>query len=149
MIFPISSTVKGRVGLGGTFDGYHEDPHHAISELGWINEQTHETGRSSRLAVYDWIKNRKGPTTCLRYPNADSQLGVHEKEEFAKWRKYRRTTPIPRSTRLSTETSTMITTIVLMENEFNRSIGRTAPGGNPAVTNVSSSARARRILPCV
>jgi hypothetical protein len=32
--------------------GYHADPHHAISELGWINEQTRETGTSTRLVVY-------------------------------------------------------------------------------------------------
>ncbi|QMV19997.1 hypothetical protein GOB94_15900 [Granulicella sp. 5B5] len=34
-------------------NGYHEDRHHAISELGWTNEQTNETGRSTRLEMYD------------------------------------------------------------------------------------------------
>lgn len=37
-------------------DGYHQDPHHAITELGWHNESTDETGRSSRQAVFAWIK---------------------------------------------------------------------------------------------
>jgi hypothetical protein len=40
--------------------GFHQDPHHAISDLGWINEQTGETGRSTRLVMYDWLKNKNG-----------------------------------------------------------------------------------------
>ena len=40
--------------------GYHADPHHAITHLGWVNEETNETGKSTRLEVYDWIKNRGG-----------------------------------------------------------------------------------------
>jgi hypothetical protein len=40
--------------------GYHADPHHAILDLNWTNEQTGDTGRSTRLQVYDWIKNQKG-----------------------------------------------------------------------------------------
>jgi len=36
--------------------GYHEDPHHAISELGWRNDSTSATGRSSRQAIFEWIK---------------------------------------------------------------------------------------------
>lgn len=35
--------------------GYHEDPHEAIQFLGWINEVSQETGRSSRLDMYEWI----------------------------------------------------------------------------------------------
>lgn len=44
--------------------GYHDAPPHAISDLGWVNDQTNETGTSSRLQVYDWIKNKNG--VCLR-----------------------------------------------------------------------------------
>lgn len=40
--------------------GYHQDPHVAISELGWMNEATGETGKSSRLVIYDWLKNKGG-----------------------------------------------------------------------------------------
>jgi hypothetical protein len=40
--------------------GNYEDPHHAISDLGWINEATNEAGRSTRLVMYDWLKNQKG-----------------------------------------------------------------------------------------
>lgn len=37
--------------------GYHEDPHHAISHLGWIADGTGNTGKSTRLEIYEWIKN--------------------------------------------------------------------------------------------
>jgi hypothetical protein len=40
--------------------GNHENPHVAISELGWINEETGETGTSTRLEMYRWIKDDKG-----------------------------------------------------------------------------------------
>ena len=40
--------------------GNHADPHHAIESLGWINEQSGESGKNSRLEVYDWIKNKGG-----------------------------------------------------------------------------------------
>ncbi len=40
--------------------GNHENPHVAISELGWINEGTNESGRSDRLTLYNWIKDKKG-----------------------------------------------------------------------------------------
>ena len=41
-------------------EGYHADPHHAISHLGWRNEETGNTGKSTRLEVHDWIKTRGG-----------------------------------------------------------------------------------------
>lgn len=40
--------------------GNHADPHHAISNLGWVNEQTGKTGKNTRLEIYDWIKNQNG-----------------------------------------------------------------------------------------
>jgi hypothetical protein len=40
--------------------GDHENPHAAISSLGWINEETNESGSSTRLEMYDWIKNKSG-----------------------------------------------------------------------------------------
>jgi hypothetical protein len=45
--------------------GYHADSHHAIEFVGWTNEQSGETGKSTRLEVYDWIKNKNG-TACVR-----------------------------------------------------------------------------------
>jgi len=40
--------------------GFHADPHHAISHLGWVNEQSWASGKSTRLEVYDWIKHENG-----------------------------------------------------------------------------------------
>ena len=40
--------------------GYHENPHEAISSLGWKNESTGESNSSTRLQMYDWIKNEGG-----------------------------------------------------------------------------------------
>lgn len=39
--------------------GHHENPHSAISTLGWINEATSESGRSTRLDMYEFV-NRGG-----------------------------------------------------------------------------------------
>lgn len=36
--------------------GYHEDPHVAISELGWTNEQNGQSGRSTRIEMYNFVK---------------------------------------------------------------------------------------------
>lgn len=37
--------------------GNHENPHVAISHLGWINENTQERGYSTREIIYDFVKN--------------------------------------------------------------------------------------------
>ena len=39
--------------------GFHSDPHHAISNLGWVNESG-QPGKSSRQQMYDWLKNKNG-----------------------------------------------------------------------------------------
>jgi hypothetical protein len=36
--------------------GNHENPHTAISILGWTNESTGETGKTTRIDMYDWVK---------------------------------------------------------------------------------------------
>jgi hypothetical protein len=41
-------------------NGYHQDPHHAIQNLGWRNEETGKTGKSTRLEMYDFLKNEDG-----------------------------------------------------------------------------------------
>jgi hypothetical protein len=40
--------------------GQHFDPHVAISNLGWLNDSTGSTGKSSRIEVYDWLKQSSG-----------------------------------------------------------------------------------------
>ena len=37
-------------------NGNHENPYVAITSLGWINEETKNTGVSTREAVYIWVK---------------------------------------------------------------------------------------------
>lgn len=36
--------------------GHHYDPHTAISSLGWLNDATGKSGKSTRKEVYDWLK---------------------------------------------------------------------------------------------
>jgi len=40
--------------------GYHQDPHHAIENLGWTNEENGKNGKNTRLEIYDWLKNQGG-----------------------------------------------------------------------------------------
>ncbi len=40
--------------------GRHDDPHHAIESVGWINEEDKSRGSNTRLEMYDWIKNKGG-----------------------------------------------------------------------------------------
>ena len=39
--------------------GYHQDPHHAIQSLGWINESNGKEGKNTRLEIYSWLKENK------------------------------------------------------------------------------------------
>lgn len=58
--------------------GYHQDPHHAISRLGWVNEETGAQDKSDRLEVYDWIKNQNGVAYVTdRYGNK-AYVGTRE-----------------------------------------------------------------------
>jgi len=36
--------------------GYHDDPHVAIEYLGWTNEDSGKQGKSTRLEIYNWLK---------------------------------------------------------------------------------------------
>ena len=54
--------------------GDHEDPHTAITSLGWINEENGNRGSSTRLEMYDWIKEKSGHAYVR--DNAGNQVGV-------------------------------------------------------------------------
>lgn len=58
--------------------GHQADPHHAISELGWTNEQTREQGTSTRLVVYDWIKNQNGVAYVRDSRGNQARVGTRE-----------------------------------------------------------------------
>ena len=40
--------------------GYHENPYVAISQLGWVNDASGQTGESTREAMYDFVENQRG-----------------------------------------------------------------------------------------
>lgn len=37
--------------------GYHENPYTAIESMKWINDSNNETGTTSRLGMYKWVKD--------------------------------------------------------------------------------------------
>ena len=49
--------------------GNHANPHEAITTLGWINQQTGQTGLSSRLDIYNWIEKGGEAIVHDRYNN--------------------------------------------------------------------------------
>ena len=57
-------------------NGFHEYPHHAISQFGWINEQTNETNRSTRLEMYEWIKNDSGVASVVDARGNKARVGA-------------------------------------------------------------------------
>ncbi len=46
-------------------NGYHADPHHAIAFLGWIEDNTGNNGKWTRMQMYDWIKYQGGVAYVL------------------------------------------------------------------------------------
>jgi hypothetical protein len=58
--------------------GYHADPHHAISRLGWTNEENGNTGKSSRLEIYDWIKTKNGVAYVRDAKGNQALVGTRE-----------------------------------------------------------------------
>ncbi len=44
--------------------GFHTNPYTAIESLGWIEDGTGDTGTSTRLQMYDWVK--KGGTAYVK-----------------------------------------------------------------------------------
>lgn len=66
-------------------NGYHEDPHHAISEVGWVNEQTNESGRATRLEMHDWIKNKSGVASVNDSRGNKARVGTREHSNGTKY----------------------------------------------------------------
>jgi hypothetical protein len=52
--------------------GAHNDPHCAIFHLGWLNEASGNTGRSSRLEIYEWLKKDKANQAYVRDSKGDT-----------------------------------------------------------------------------
>jgi len=41
-------------------EGYHDNPHEAVSFYGWISDENQKKGKTDRITMVDWIKNKKG-----------------------------------------------------------------------------------------
>lgn len=37
--------------------GNHENPHEAISQYGWLNEETQKQGKNDRQSMVNWVKS--------------------------------------------------------------------------------------------
>ena len=59
-------------------NGHHADPHHAIENLGWINEETNARGKNTRLEIYNWIKNQGGYAYVRDARNNTATVGTRE-----------------------------------------------------------------------
>jgi hypothetical protein len=61
--------------------GYHQDAHHAIEFLGWVDEQNNKTGRATRLQMYEWVSDKANIAVVVDraghrvqiYPRANAQ----------------------------------------------------------------------------
>jgi hypothetical protein len=70
--------------------GNHEDPHTAITSLGWTNEETGARGTSTRLELYDWIKEKSGYAYVRDNAGNQVQVGTAETQRGTKYvRTYR------------------------------------------------------------
>ena len=65
--------------------GYHDDPHHAISQLGWVADGTGDTGKSTRLDMYNWIKNDNGVAYVLDAYGNKAFVGTRENQYGTKY----------------------------------------------------------------
>lgn len=65
--------------------GYHENPHAAISALGWVNEDTGATGSSTRLVMYDWIKDKGGYAYVRDARGNEAKVGTAETASGTKY----------------------------------------------------------------
>jgi len=69
--------------------GFHENPYTAITDLGWINETTGKTGLSTRLQIYDYLKDG-GEAYVTDYVGNKAKLVT---AETARGTKYVKTLP--------------------------------------------------------
>lgn len=68
--------------------GYHDDPHEAISRLGWLEDGKSNSGFMSRVEMHDWI--RQGGIAYVQVGFAKAYLEARTNQYGTK---YVRTTP--------------------------------------------------------
>jgi hypothetical protein len=65
--------------------GNHENPHVAISSLGWVSDNTNKHGSSTRLDMYDWIKNQSGYAYVRDAGGNQARVGTAETASGTKY----------------------------------------------------------------
>ena len=65
--------------------GWHQDPHHAIATLGRLNEGNGQSGRSSRLDVYDFLKNQGGQAYVTGYGGIRASVYPRENQHGTRY----------------------------------------------------------------
>jgi Protein of unknown function (DUF3892) len=65
--------------------GDNQDPHEAISSLGWVNEDTQAKGISTRLEIYDFIKNKGGQAYVVDRSGNKAYVGALENARGTKY----------------------------------------------------------------
>mgnify|MGYP001248362136 CR=1 FL=1 len=71
--------------------GNHENPYTAISYLGWKSDSNGSIGKSTRLEMYDFVKNKNG-FAYVKDPN-DGSKAYLTGEETSRGTKYVKTLP--------------------------------------------------------
>lgn len=66
-------------------NGNHENPHAAIQSLGWIEDGTAKQGTSTRLQMYDWIKNQSGHAYVRDRSGNTARVGTAETSRGTKY----------------------------------------------------------------
>jgi hypothetical protein len=59
--------------------------HDRIKEVEWVNPETKNTGRSSRLEMYDWIKDKDGKAFVTDSAGDKAYVGTRENEYGTKY----------------------------------------------------------------
>lgn len=54
-----------RITCVGKSGGFHSDPHHSITNVGWVQDGTGKRGTSTRIELYDWLRHQSGEAYVL------------------------------------------------------------------------------------
>jgi hypothetical protein len=65
--------------------GYHADPHHAIEQLGWVEDGTDTIGTLGRIQLYDWIKDKQGRAYVRDSRGNSATVGTREHANGTKY----------------------------------------------------------------
>jgi hypothetical protein len=74
-----------RITCVSKLSGDNHDLHEAISTLGWINEETGAKGISSRLEIYDFIKNNGGKVYVIDNRGTKAYVSTRENAHGTKF----------------------------------------------------------------